>query len=388
MTSRGDLPKRGFVFWPVGNGDSITVLIDEDRLFQVDLHHMEQAEDDSDPHVAVIDELVEILDGRPLSGFALTHPDLDHCRGFSELLDRVTIGELWLTPRIFRENTDGELNDDAEVFCNEAMRRVKKTIELGGLPGQGDRVRIIGWDELLNEDDFFGFPKDLLTIPGSTVTGLDGEDHEGFFRAFIHAPFSDDSAAERNATSLGMQITLADGACSRRAILLGDLPAPTIKRIFCEVTDDPANLAWDAYLGPHHCSKGALYIEDADTGEERPDDELVDALERNSELGAYVLASCGRFDQSDDQPGDDPPHLRARELYESIVDAGHFVATSEHGDSEASEPIVIAVDRDECGYRQAGSQSAGAALLGAVSQARGSRQPPPSPQGFGCQHGG
>jgi hypothetical protein len=143
--------------------------------------------------------LVELLptgsDGRPyLAGFALTHPDLDHCRSFADLLERATIGELWLTPRVFRDNTDGELSEDAQAYCDEAMRRVKKTIASGGVARSGDRVRIIGYDDLLAEDDFKGFPKELLTIPGTPVTTLDGTEHARMFRAFIHSPFKGDSS--------------------------------------------------------------------------------------------------------------------------------------------------------------------------------------------------
>jgi hypothetical protein len=185
--ARDTMPDRGLVFWPVGNGDSTTVLIDHASVLQVDLHDMAQADEADDPHVPVIDRLVELLptgsDGRPyLAGFALTHPDLDHCRGFADLLERVTIGELWLTPRVFRDNTDGELSEDAQAYCDEAMRRVKKTIASGGVARSGDRVRIIGYDDLLAEDDFKGFPKELLTIPGTAVTTLDGTDHAGVFR--------------------------------------------------------------------------------------------------------------------------------------------------------------------------------------------------------------
>ena len=35
------LPDRGFVFWPVGTGDSTTIVIDEDRVMQVDIRQME-----------------------------------------------------------------------------------------------------------------------------------------------------------------------------------------------------------------------------------------------------------------------------------------------------------------------------------------------------------
>ena len=103
-TAGNELPDRGAVFWPVGTGDSTTVVIDDDTVLQVDLHDMSKADDDANPEVPVVDRLVEGLptkDGRPyLAVFALTHADKDHCLGFADLLDQVHIGELWSTPRL------------------------------------------------------------------------------------------------------------------------------------------------------------------------------------------------------------------------------------------------------------------------------------------------
>ena len=37
------LPKQGFVFWPVGTGDSSTIVAKENELvMQIDLHHSEK----------------------------------------------------------------------------------------------------------------------------------------------------------------------------------------------------------------------------------------------------------------------------------------------------------------------------------------------------------
>ena len=123
-------PDRGFIFWPVGTGDSTTIRVADTVYLQLDLRHMAKAENDDDPAWPVIDELIDILpklSGTPyLSVFALTHPDLDHCQGFEELNDRVIISELWMSPRTFREIRENEdLCDDAQAFHDEAMRRVK-----------------------------------------------------------------------------------------------------------------------------------------------------------------------------------------------------------------------------------------------------------------------
>ncbi|WP_217358814.1 hypothetical protein [Thalassococcus sp. S3] len=129
------------MFWPVGTGDSTTVVIQDGIVLQVDLRDLHSADEADDDHAALVDALVENLptvDGKPyLSTFARTHPDKDHIQGFEDLLDRVTIGEIWFTPRVFIEN-DQDLCDDAVAFKEEAERRVQETINLGGDVGAGD----------------------------------------------------------------------------------------------------------------------------------------------------------------------------------------------------------------------------------------------------------
>jgi hypothetical protein len=403
-----ELPNVGIVIWPVGNGDSITVLVG-DAVLQVDICHLEVADGEDDDRIHVIDALLELLkerplgtDGRPfLSCFALTHPDTDHVKGFQELLDTVNIGELWLTPRIFRDHGDDTLNEDAKDFHKEAMRRVKATIKAGGLPASGDRVRVIGWDALLDEDDFKGFPRDLLTIPGTEITGFDGQNLSEVFRAFVHAPFAADSEGERNDTSLGMQVTLTGSGRTIRVMLLGDLCAPTVHRIFCDATPDAENLAWDIFVPPHHCSKGALFVA-GDSGEPELDEELVECLNEHGADGAYVVASCDEFSDSD-ETGDQPPHLMAREAYEEIVAEEHFLATSEQHSDDGLVPIVFSADdagelepSGGGGLLLALAIAAAAVAVGsgvkairnAVARSRGSDRPPSRPVGFGSHESG
>ena len=244
-------PDRGFIFWPVGTGDSTTIRVADTVYLQLDLRHMAKSEDDDDPAWPVIDELIDILptlSGTPyLSVFALTHPDLDHCQGFEELNGRAIISELWMSPRTFREfRENDDLCDDAQAFHDEAMRRVKAAIDAQGDPGRGNRIRIIGYDELLQETDFDGFPEEFLTIPGQTITTLDGEDLSQVFEAFVHAPFKDDSFGDRNDCSLAFQISLYNGPGVGRALLMGDLSYPVIRQIFDRSTS--ATLAWNVLL--------------------------------------------------------------------------------------------------------------------------------------------
>lgn len=381
------MPKRGWVFWPVGTGDSTTVAVDDDTFFQVDVHHLAKADDSEEPHMPVVDELVAVLpqkSGRPyLAAFALTHPDEDHCSGFADLLKRVTIGELWFTPRIFLEHKD-DLCDDAAAFKKEAMRRVKATIKAGGAPPSGDRVRVVGWDDVLKEEDFKGFPNAALSVPGTTVTSIDGQDLKDVFCAFVHAPFRDDVDAERNDSSLGLQIRLIDGAGVGRVLLLGDLCYPSVSRIFESSKED--DVAWDVFLAPHHCSKSVMYWQDEGEDDETLKQELLDKMEAAAGSPGVVVASSAPV-PTRNASGDNPPHAKAKDRYEEIAPGGFF-CTMEHPNETHPEPVIFEVSTTGVAKRS-GEKSADKRMAptvsAAVTAARGTSTPPKDRVGFGIR---
>jgi hypothetical protein len=192
-----DVEGPSFIFWPVGCGDSTTVVISETEVLQIYLNDKAMADKDDNEHIPLVDELVAKLperNGKPhLSCFVLTHPDLDHCRGFAELLKRVTIGELWHSPQIFREYEDEQpLSDDAKAFRKEAHRRADMTVKLKGDPGAGNRVRIIGYSWLFEPGErYHGYPDQFRTRPGVSISTINGIDVTDRFDAFIHGPFKD-----------------------------------------------------------------------------------------------------------------------------------------------------------------------------------------------------
>ncbi len=379
-------PNQGFIFWPVGNGDSTTVVIGGGVTFQVDLNHLESAEEDDDPHAPVIDELIALLpkvNGKPyLSAFALTHPDQDHCRGFPRLLKEAQIGEIWFTPRVFREYKS-DLSDDAIAFKKEAERRVKKTIQARGAVGAGDRIRIVGYDELLQEEEFEAFPKELLTVPGQPVTKLDGVERGTLFRAFVHAPFKDDAAGERNEASLGLQIRLIGDGKVGHAMLLGDLSYPTVKRIFD--VSDAEDLVWNVLLAPHHCSKSVMYWQDEGEEEETLKQDILDVIESQAGTPGHIVASSEPVPASNES-GDNPPHAKAKARYEEIAPDG-FLCTQEHLSETDPKPIVFAMGSTGLAYVRAASSQADSAartaLAAAVERGRGGAEPPKDRVGFG-----
>jgi hypothetical protein len=128
-----------------------------------------------------------------------------------------------------------------------------------------------------------------VTVPGSEFTALDGENFDGIFRAFVHAPFKEDGDKERNDTSFGLQITLSDGDKDLKAIVFGDLAYPTVNQIF-ERSDDE-DLQFDAFLAPHHCSKSVMYWQCEGDDEEKLQQGLLDKIEAAARDGAHIVAS-------------------------------------------------------------------------------------------------
>lgn len=129
---------------------------------------MKAADEDDAVVAAVLDRLEETLpqpDGKTpcLAVFALTHADKDHCCGFGDLLESsILIGEIWATPRLWRElSEDKDMCEDARRFQEEVERRVDATlqaIEDGKEPASGDRVRIIGYDEDREDHSYASCP--------------------------------------------------------------------------------------------------------------------------------------------------------------------------------------------------------------------------------------
>ena len=383
--SKFELPTQGLVFWPVGTGDSTTICVTEEIRIQVDLHHLAASDGDEDHRVPIVDHLaalLPVLGKKPyLAVFVLTHPDEDHCLGFKDVLKRVHIGEIWFSPRIFREYKK-DLCEDAKAFLKEVSRRIKKTIADGGIVRSGDVVRIIGYDELLQEDEFKGFPKSRLSVPGHSVSELDGGDYSSFFSAFLHAPFKSDSDGERNDCSIAMQVTLKNGKASGYALLLGDHCYPTLKRIFDQ--SDESTLKWNVLLAPHHCSKSAMYWKDEGSEAETLHQDILDAIEASAEKPGYIVVSSECIPTSN-KSGDCPPHAIAKNRYTEIAPDG-LICTQEHGDTENPDPIVFELTDNGFNYKVVISKKAVAASVGAVvAAARGSNTPPTTVVGFGSR---
>ena len=297
-----------------------------------------------------------------------------------ELHKKVRIGELWFTPRIFSESKK-DLCEDAKVFKNEAMRRVNLAIQKNGKLDSGDRVRIIGYDKLLDEKEFAGFPEELLTYPGNSITELDGEDYSNEFNAFIHGPEIDNSDDDRNDTSLTMQVKLIDGENCGQILLFGDVSNETIREIFDRAKENKNEeyLNWTVFLAPHHCSKTVMYKKDED-GNEIKDQEILDDLD-NFQCNDGIIVSSSEKIPDKNESGDNPPHIKAKKAYVEVANGG-FLCT--HEDGEVKEPLVFTISAS--GFicvALTGTVPAEGDISDATTEARGKKTPPKNRVTFG-----
>ena len=380
---RADLPDQGFLFWPVGAGDSTTVLVNATTVIQVDINHLEVAESDEDPRWPVVDELVELLPlvgGRPyLAAFVATHADMDHCQGFRKLLEDhdVLIGELWFTPRLVADidaEDPDELSEDARALRDEALRRIGCNAYFEAARRSGDRLRVIGYHESLT-GDFAALPQSLVSAAGDEVTQVDGVDVGADLRIFVHSPFKEYiEDAERNRTSIGLHVTLLPGGS--RALLLGDLDYEPVKQVF-EYTQDLGNKEWDVFLAPHHCSKSVMYERIAKRDILRQD--VLDLIEGSKADEGWIVSSSGPIPASN-AAGDNPPHTKAKNRYSEICDT--FVCTGEHPDEDSPSPLIF--ESTTNGVSFLGSDPAGtSAAAEQVGQARGDNKPAATAVVFG-----
>ncbi len=385
--------KKAVIFWPVGTGDSTTLILKPGEIFmQIDLRHLEKADDPEEPEWPVLDHLVKILpkkNGKPyLSLFVLTHPDKDHIQGFSELLKRVVIGEIWHTPKIFRDQGDEEaLCEDAKAFKKEAHRRRKAILANPLKVTSGNRLRVIGHDDILKEEKYKDLPDSCKSRPGDLVYTVDGLDLSKDFNAFIHAPFKDDQDQDKNNTSLSLNIVIWEGKSYCQFFFFGDREYQTIKQIFETTEKNETNkpyLYWHVMLCSHHCSKAVMYAKEGEDSTEKFKKDIMDFFNSYARSGeVYIVSSShSKFTDGD---GDNPPHKKARKRYEEIIKPGCFICTHEYPDKRNPKPLVFSVGSEGLVFDDIRKKEIGSARLAAtVEAARGGKQPPTTQIGFGA----
>jgi hypothetical protein len=343
------------LFYPVGNGDTTLIKLEDKTTIQVDCNIRNSGEDESSSDYDVKKDILDQCEkdnGNPyLDVFILTHPDQDHCRGFEKHYyngdpksysdsnrdsGEIIIGELLVTSRLFVNDQC----DDANALKKEAKRRKKlydeKKEERNEL---GNRLRIIGYD---GTSDLENIPH---SYPGDILSELNGKDQEKV-ELFFHAPFKEeliDKSAEkdRNASSIVFQLRFYNEEKEEftgRLMLGGDADHYIWEKIL-EKSEENGNyeaLKWDVFLAPHHCSW--TYFNDVPYSEKEenktPQEYSLKILDYKLD-DSFIIASSKEIIDDDDNP----PHFPAKEEYLKKVEKDNFLNTATYPDKKEPEPI-------------------------------------------------
>lgn len=383
-------------FFPVDNGDMTLIKFGDaaSTTLLIDVNIRQDADDPEGDARDVAKDLRDRLkkdeNGRPyVDALLLSHPDQDHCRGLArhfhlgplaEYPDdkkdyrdkKIVIREIWSSPIVFRRaGKTHTLCDDAKAFNTEARRRVQANRDTDFAVRSGDRIQIMGEDIGGKTDDL----APILRKVDETFNEINGS-ASFFFTARLLAPIdaTDDEELEeslaKNQSSVILNFTLAadaqtpDGA---KFLTGGDAEVFIWNRLWQRYEDEPAVLEYDMMQTPHHCSWHSLsYDSWSELGEEAEiDDDARSALSQTRD-GAVIVASCKPITDDDS----DPPCIRAKREYQSIVDnaKGAFYCTGEYPKADAVEPLVFTVTAQ--GVQPPSKKEAGVKAAAVVSSAR------------------
>ncbi|MDR1647210.1 MAG: hypothetical protein LBR88_04130 [Zoogloeaceae bacterium] len=352
------------IFYPVGNGDTVQIVLSKGRRVLFDFCHRDKAEDTGTPEIDLKTRLRDDLEAVKRDYFdvvAFTHADLDHIQGSTEFFElqhakkyqgngRIKIRELWVPAAMLLENADKDHQSDEHILLRQEARH--RLLEGKDILVFSKPRTLTDWLEPRLKDR--GEPasaRDHLFIDaGTVVPGFTLKNDDVEF--FSHSPFikhCDEGDIIRNSAALMFNVRFnADGEIYDY-LEIGDAEYGDLEEIV-RVTRHHRNndrLAWDLFNIPHHCSYRALNEEKGKS--ETDPASLVKDLLRMGKPDAYIV-SCSKPipDAKESYEQVQPPHIQARKAYERYlreVNGRKFLVTMEEPNTKKPEPIIFEVGR-------------------------------------------
>ena len=347
------------VFYPVGNGDTSQIVLENGKRLLFDFRHCKKTEDGGCPEINLAERLRAELREANRDDFdvvALTHGDSDHIENSTEFFElrhaakyqgngRIKIKTLWVPAAMVLEcGTNDNQSSEFVIWRQEARHRLIK--------GEGIRVfskpdKLKDW---LNTNGLtLDSRRHLITDAGCLVPEFSiASDGVEFF---CHSPFIkhvDGGDDLRNAASLIFNVRFRQGGQHFDYLAIGDSDWCVLEDIV-QTTKDHNNmdrLAWDLYNIPHHCSAFALSDEKGDN--ETIPKPLVKELLQQGKPGAYLVSSSNPIpDSKDAYDQAQPPHIQARKCYQRYlgeIGGAKFLVTMEEPNATKPEPITFKVE--------------------------------------------
>jgi len=348
-------------FFPVDNGDMTLIKLESGRTVLIDINIRE-------PGTGVRDVAADLRaclgtdgSGRPVvDAMLLTHPDQDHCRGLEQHFHlgplseygqpkkgepaKIVIREMWSSAMVFRRMPqDQALCPDAKAWAKEARRRVALFRKNGQL-ATGDRIQMMGEDRDGKTDDLSA----ILVKAGKTITTINGV-ADASFRGRLLAPKGkgtdqEEEVRSKNHSSVIVRFSVAysDNLHACRFLSGGDAEVAIWERIWADHNAETSTIDYHILQAPHHCSWHSLsYDSWGDKGEDAKVSRDARKALGQAKTGAFVIASSKPIKNDKD----DPPCIRAKREYESILKSvgGKFVNTATHRDKDSPVPMEFEV---------------------------------------------
>ncbi|HCT5133847.1 ComEC/Rec2 family competence protein [Aeromonas media] len=355
-------------FYPVGNGDTSLIKLDNKKMILMDYHQKDKAQDTDTPECDIAKALRKELDDAKKNSFevvAFTHADADHIKGSSEFFylehakayqdeGRIIIDELWVPAAMLIEVADQDKQKDENIIWRrEARHRLKnkKGIKVFSKPeGLIDLIET-QWERKVEEFDDFII--DAGTLVDTFTLSKDGVEF------FVHSPFvwrCEESGKEvkkvRNDASLVFNVRFDVSGQEFNYLAVGDSVAEVMESIY-DISvkhDNEDRLKWDLFNVPHHGSYLALANEGDKGDHETIPLDKVKKLLKLGQKDAYMICSSQAFEKNikDAESRIQPPHIQARKCYERYLDevnGRRFIVTGEYEDSKKPKPIVIQFEK-------------------------------------------
>lgn len=345
-------------FYPVGNGDSSLIKLQNGRWVLMDYRHQAQGEDSTTPIIDLQKRLRGELDEAKRNDFdvvAFTHADEDHIGGSTDFFyldhstkyqkgNRAKIKTLWVpAAMILDKGADATECDECGIWREEARYRLKNN--------NGVRV--------------FSRPKELENWLKSAGLTLESRSHlitdagqcapdftiaADSVEFFCHSPFikhCDGSDVLRNEAGLVFNVRFEISGRRIQYFAIGDADYTVLEDIVDITTyhHNEDRLDWHLYKAPHHCSYTALSSEKG-AKETTPTEGVVSLLKRG-QTGGYVVTSCNPIDEgraAEEQT--QPPHIQAKRCYTTylgICRGRRVMVTMEEPDRVKPEPLVFEI---------------------------------------------
>jgi len=346
-------------FYPVGNGDTCQIILDNGRRILLDYRHKSRGVNEKIAEIDLKGTLQAELNAAQknhIDVLAFTHADSDHIENSTDIFEldyakkyqgdgRIKINTLWVPAAMLIETTTNEKqSEEFVIWRSEARHRLKE--------GYGIRVfsRPKAIEAWLNDNGLTVKSRSSLFVDaGEIVPGfsLDNDDVE----LFCHSPFIkhvDEAEEIRNGAALIFNIRFTKNADPIDMLAVGDSTWEVMEDIISKsiVHHNEDRLAWDLFNIPHHCSYLALSDE---KGEKItvPKSKLIELLRLGKE-GAYMVSSSNPI--PDSLPAYDevqPPHIQTRKCYGKYlkeIGGSKFLVTMEYESVSSPKPIEFTIN--------------------------------------------